>query len=424
MRTIRTTRRRTLGPALITLSALAVAPALTNCGGKGMPGMPGGGGSCPDSPDAIFQASWGLDAQLEGKVKAGLAAAANLKDVAAKLEGEVSMACGNLAKDLGASDADLEPKEGGPGKKAEAACSAAAKLIGDLKAKAKGTLKVDAQPPRCSASMNVMADCAAKCDATVKPGEVDVKCEGGELSGKCDAECKGSCSMEAGAECKGTCKGTCSGSCEAGFSGKCEGDCEGKCDGQNAKGKCAGTCEGKCSASGSGSCTGQCGGKCDASCEVQATGKCEGTCTGECSVKMEAPSCTGEVKPPEMSAECKANCDAELSAKAECEPATVVVTLEGAADAQAATKLKVALQKNLPMLLKVTLGLKGTAEKAAASVQASLEGVSAAVKGGADAALKVGPCIAAALEAQAQASASINVSVKASASASGSASAG
>ena len=44
-----------------------------------------------------------------------------------------------------------------------------------------------------------------------------------------------------------------------------------------------------------------------------------------------------------MSAECKANCDAEISAKMECRPATVMVKIDGAADMQAANKLKAAL---------------------------------------------------------------------------------
>jgi hypothetical protein len=52
-------------------------------------------------------------------------------------KGEVVTACSNLAKDLGAKDDDLKPKEDGPGKKAEAACDVATKLVGEFKAKAK-----------------------------------------------------------------------------------------------------------------------------------------------------------------------------------------------------------------------------------------------------------------------------------------------
>jgi hypothetical protein len=139
---------------------------------------------------------------------------------------------------------------------------------------------------------------------------------------------------------------------------------------------------------------------------------------------MKAPKCSGTVKPPEMSAECKANCNTEVNAKAECKPATVFVKVNGAADVEAATKLKAALTKNLPALLKVSVGMKGKLESAVDSVKVAVEGAKAAVTSGGDAALKVGSCFAGSLEASAKASVSINVSVKASASASGSATAG
>jgi hypothetical protein len=410
--------RKVSGPVLGAVT-LAFAPLLMDCGG----GLPGGGSlpgaGCPANiadAQAVMSANFGLQGELEGKVKAALAAGANLQKLAADVEAEVATACGNLAKDLGATD--VEPKEEGPGKKAEAACQAAVKAIGELKAKASGKLAVKVEPPKCSASMNAMAECAGKCDATVKPGEAKVSCEGGEISGKCDAECKGNCTVEAGAKCEGSCGGTCEGNCEANFAGKCEGNCNGKCDGKDSKGKCAGTCDGKCEGSGKGSCSGTCKGSCSASCTMQGQAKCEGTCSGGCSVEFKEPKCSGEVKPPEMSAECKANCDAEINAKLECQPARVAVNLEGAADAQAAGKLKAALEANLPAILKVTIGMKGKLEGVMANVKASLEGVSAAVKGGGTAALKVAGCFAASLEAQAKASASINVSVQASASAS------
>jgi len=133
---------------------------------------------------------------------------------------------------------------------------------------------------------------------------------------------------------------------------------------------------------------------------------------------MEAPKCSGEVKPPEMSAECKANCDAEVNAKVECQPAAVTVKLEGSADAAGAAKFKAVLEKDLPALFTVTKGVVGRVEKAAGNVKVALEGAEAAVKSGGASALKVASCFATSLQAQAQASVQINVSVKASASAS------
>jgi hypothetical protein len=435
---MRSIRGQRVGGAVIAAAMLA-SPLLMDCGKKGagggpaIPGadsLPGGGalpGGCPANiadAQAVMAANFGLDGELEGKVKASLAAGANLQKIAVDLEAEVATACGNLAKDLGASDGDLKPKEDGPGKKAEAACAAAAKFVGDFKAKAKGSLKVEAKPPQCHASMNVMAECAGKCDAKIKPGEAKVECEGGKLSGQCSGKCEGTCAVQAGAKCEGTCSGECSGECSAEISGKCDGTCEGKCDGKDSKAKCAGVCDGKCKGNAKATCNGTCKGTCSASCEVAAKGECKGECSGKCDVEMKAPKCSGTVKPPEMSAECKANCDAEVNGKLECTPASVMVKLDGAADAQAAAKLKGALTKNLPAIFKVTLGMKDKLEGVVGSVKGSLEGVQAAVTSGGDAALKVGACFAASLDAQAKAAVSIDVSVKASASASGSASAG
>jgi hypothetical protein len=139
---------------------------------------------------------------------------------------------------------------------------------------------------------------------------------------------------------------------------------------------------------------------------------------------MKAPKCSGEVVPPEMSAECKANCDAKVSGKLECSPAVVTVKIEGAADAQAAAKLKSVLEKDLPALLKVTIGMKTKLEKVSGNVKTAVEGAEATVKAGGTSALKAAACFAGSLKAQAQASVQINVSIKASASASAEAGAG
>jgi hypothetical protein len=422
-------KRSLLRGSVLIAGALLVAPMIASCNkmGSGVPGVPGGG-ECPSDPAAIASASWGLSADVESKLKAGLQASALLEGIAGKIEADVSAACSKLAKDLGATDADLKPAEQGPGKQAEASCNIAAKLVGELKAKAtangKAKLTVKAKEPVCRASMDAAASCAAECDASVKPGEAKVTCEGGEISGTCEGKCEGKCELEAGAKCEGTCSAECSGTCEAGFSGTCGGTCNGKCDGKNTNGKCAGTCEGKCSAEAKGSCSGSCKGSCSGGCEVKAAGKCEGECSGKCDVEMKAPKCSGEVKPPEVKAECKGQCDAKLSASMECTPPSVQIVFEGGGnvDVQAQAKLKAALEANLPALLTVSVGMKGHVEKAMASVKGSLEGISAAIQADSTAVLKAGMCIKAALEAQVAASASINVSVKASASASASAS--
>jgi len=425
-------RGRSLSSKIMAAMLVASVPLLINCGKMpggmpGVPNVPGAPGGCPANiadASAIMSTNFGLEGELEGKVKAALAAGADVQEIAGSVEAEVVTACSNLAKDLGAKDEDLKPKEDGPGKKAEAACNVATKLVGEFKAKAKGKLVVDVKPPKCEASMDATMDCAAKCDAKVKPGEAKVSCEGGEVSGECGAKCEGKCTVEASANCEGSCSGECKGDCSADISGKCDGDCAGKCDGKDSKGKCAGTCDGKCKGKVEAQCNGTCKGSCTASCEMKAAGECKGTCSGKCSVEMKAPKCSGEVKPPEMSAECKAHCNASVNGKAECKPATVFVKVEGRSGCRGFAEAEGCHHQEPARLLKISMGMKGKLESVVGAVKVAGEGAKAAVTSGGAAALKVGGCFAASLDAQAKATVSINVSVKASASASGSATTG
>jgi len=132
-------RGRSVSSKLMAVMIVASVPLLNNCGKLpgGLPSVPGVPGGCPANiadASAIMSANFGLEGELEGKVKAALAAGADVQAIAADIEAEVATACGNLAKDLGAKDEDLKPKEEGDGKKAEAACNAAVKLIGEFKA--------------------------------------------------------------------------------------------------------------------------------------------------------------------------------------------------------------------------------------------------------------------------------------------------
>jgi hypothetical protein len=406
------------------------APLLTNCGGglgkvPGASNIPGGGAmaSCPDlsSAETIekadFAGAFQLDADASTKLKAGLGAATELKAFADSVDSELKTACTGLATDLGAT---------GTYNTGEEACKAAIKVMGDVKAKlgANVQIKLEIKPPECHASMDAYADCAGHCDANIKPGEAKVECEPGKLSGSCSAQCTGSCDLTTAAKCDGQCGGT----CDANMKGSCSGKCTGKCDGKASSGaSCAGTCDGKCDAQIEGSCSGSCGG----SCKLKASESCNGTCNGSCSAQMTAPKCNGEMKPPQMSADCKAKCDAKVTAKAECSPANVGVKIEGAADAAAAATFKSAVEKDLPGVLKVAMGVGERGAKMAESVGktvADLSGsVSGMAKGGPMAAAKLTGCVAAPFKGAAdgaaslKANVSVSVDVKASASAGGSA---
>jgi hypothetical protein len=372
--------------------------------------IPGAPGKCPDlsKPEAIlafdFAGNFKLDAPTGAKLKAATAAAVDIKGFSDQIDADLRAGCGPIAKDLGT---------GGDFKDGKSACDAAIKGINDTKAKlgASAKIAVVMKPPRCSADLNAYADCAGKCDATVSGGKAKVECEPGKLSGKCD--------------------GTCSGTCDAQVTGTCSGTCNGKCDGKDSKGACAGKCEGKCDG---GKIEGECKGKCGGECKLKASAKCEGTCSGKCSAEFKEPKCTGEVTPPKVSADCKAHCDANVSAKAECTPAQVGITITGATDVKAVENLKATLEKNLPLVLKVAVGMGERAGKVAGEVQAVVDGATSTIasvsgKGGAGAAMTAGQltaCLGDTFKGAVSAAGSIkaNVSVSASVSASASGSAG
>jgi hypothetical protein len=368
-----------------------------------------------------FEKEFKLKADVAAKIKAGASAAAEMKELSVKIDGELKTACGNLAKDLGAT---------GDYKDGEDACKAAIKVMGEVKAKmgAGAKISLDVAEPHCGVDVQAYGDCSAHCDATVKPGQIP-KCEGGKLQGECSAQCSGDCEVSGGA----ACSGECSGSCDAQIKGSCSGTCDGKCDGKATTagasgGNCAGTCDGKCS----GSVKGTCSGSCHGSCHMSAAASCKGTCSGSCSAEFKAPKCTGKLEPPQMSAECKAKCDAKLQAKAECTPPHLALRITGAADAKVAATFQAAVEKNLPAVLTVAIGMGKHIGELAGNMEVVINGVQAGIQGAGDA-LTVGKltaCVGApfkgALDAVASVKANVNVSVnvQASASASGSGKAG
>lgn len=381
----------------------------------------GAAAGCPDisSVQAIARVDWasefGLEAAAAGQIRAGLQAALELDAFAGQLDADLKAACGGLASELG---------KGGDFQSSEDACRAASQAVAAVKNRlgAGARLSVAVQPPHCAASVDAMADCLAECDAQLEPGSVEVQCEPGKLAGTCEGQCTGKCELKAAARCQGTCHGSCS----ASFQGSCDGACNGTCDGKKVDGAaCSGTCKGSCSAGAEG----RCGGQCEGSCELQGAAQCGGTCRGSCSVEMKAPRCEGEMTPPKASAECEARCETNVQANVECTPARVAVIVEGQADARAAADLKAALEKHLPAVLKVAIGMKDQALSVATQGKAVVDGVQATietVKAAPEAGARLSACVAApfkaAIDAAASIRASVDVSVQVQASASASAS--
>ncbi len=170
------------------------------------------------------------------------------------------------------------------------------------------SVEVRAQPPRCEARFDAYAECAARCDVNVTPGQVELACTGGEIRGSCTGACNGSCALDVEAQCTGVCEGACEGTCSARAA---DGSCAGQCDG---------TCRGRCVA--------------------QASAECTGECRGSCSVEWQRPYCTGHYEPPQVSAECRAACEARVDASMTCEPGQAELAVSGGPDADALARIE------------------------------------------------------------------------------------
>jgi hypothetical protein len=351
------------------------------------------------------------------KLEAFLSASADFMGEAGELEGSLLAACKDIGQKLDVPEAEMQASGGTPAVKA--ACGAAsAKLkaeLGELRASAKLSIEVVAEPPRCEVSMDAYASCAAECDATVEPGKLDLKCEGGEIVGGCSGSCQGECSVEA----SGTCGGSCEGTCEGGCGGTCEGTCDGKCSAKNAQGECSGRCDGTCH----GSCSAKCKGSCSGECWVKAQAECKGECRGSCSVAFEAPRCTGEVTPPKVEADCQASCDAKLDAKAECKPGRVNVAIKGKAATnvdERLAKVRAAIEGSWGaiMVARAKLDRLGASGQAMVQTGGKIPGAIG------DLGFSAAACATQAAAGIVRATASVSVSVEASASISGAATSG
>lgn len=309
--------------------------------------------------------------QIEGQAGVAVQAVADFGGISAGMVADITTACRSMAENLDVPAADRDAAESNPDNRAKmnAYCDLAISAITSFKATAGGSIKIVAEPPQCSASVSAKANCQAKCsvDASCDIKANPPQCTGGKL----EISCSGSCSAEAGAtvSCEGSCSGSCEGSCTADAGGvECAGKCEGTCTaggaaggtGIQADGTCEGMCEGTCEVTAPmAECNGSCKGQCTAACEASASAsvKCDGSCDGD----FEPISCEGGTLEGgcEVDAECDASCDASVSAKAECTPPSVSIEFSGAADIQAAGKLKFALEASYGLILGLGARVEG-----------------------------------------------------------------
>src|SRR5258706_9508345 len=155
------TQRPSARPFLLLVSlSCFLASTVAGCHGKGVPGIPTVGG-CPNfaSAEAVakldFAREFKLKADVAHQLKAGVEAAVELKAFADRIDADLEVGCGGLAKDLGKGDHFAD---------GQTACRAAMQAMEDARAKLGASARVvlEASPPPCAASMDAMADCAAQ----------------------------------------------------------------------------------------------------------------------------------------------------------------------------------------------------------------------------------------------------------------------
>src|SRR5205085_11475099 len=111
----------------------------------------------------------------------------------------------------------------------------------------------------------------------------------------------------------------------------------------------------------------------------------------------------------------QAHCDAQVNAKASCTPAKVKLVITGSADADAQAKFTAAIEKNLPLVLKIAIGMGDRAAKMAGNVKVVIEGVQGSVETTVKASPMIGAkltaCVAAPFKGAFDAAASIKANV-------------
>src|SRR5688572_30811803 len=139
-------------------ACLAAPMLLTACGEDGLPGA--GDLCCTEfSVGAdLSGVDWGVDASIAGQFSAFAQASADLSAVAAGALADVTVACQNIALDLGADPADPSVQDVSGEAAVNAWCDlAVAQITG--KFGASGTLgasiEIAYEPPACSASFEI-----------------------------------------------------------------------------------------------------------------------------------------------------------------------------------------------------------------------------------------------------------------------------
>lgn len=377
--------------ASIVLACLSVPVLLAGCplrrGGR----SGGGGGGTSAGIGAQCRGDFGTT-NAAAKIEAFLFAANDFSEAAISVQNDLLAACQRMGRALGMPEADLSAS--GPGAEpVRIVCSAVndryREELQAIRAASSTRIEFQSRPPHCEVSVDAYARCAAECEARVDPGSIELRCEGGEIRGRCAAQCTGSCAIDVEGQCSGTCEGACEGSCSA--------------------------------AQRDGSCAGRCDGVCRGQCVVSAQASCEGECRGGCSVEFEEPHCTGTVRPASVSSRCRASCDARMEAHARCTPGETRMTVSGGVDASMQPRVE-AVQRATAEGVSAIVALRTRVERLQSSGREIARLAPELPQAAATVGIGAVACATAGAGAVADAMASVSVSVEVSVSVSASAS--
>lgn len=109
-----------------------------------------GGMACPELGGGALGGNFAADAKANGTLRAFVQASGDLARLSAKVEGEVSAACGRIGKDIGLTAAQM-----GEGSKAK--CDAVTSKIDEIMSGGV-SLKASFTPPECQVSANAEGD--------------------------------------------------------------------------------------------------------------------------------------------------------------------------------------------------------------------------------------------------------------------------
>lgn len=327
--------------------------------------LPAPPGKCPSAQNlaGLYALDWTtqfpLSADVAARAKGIAGVAAETKAFGHDVELELRGICTRMAAELGVKEVFTS---------SVLACGAASTALKQLREKL-GTakVKITVRAPTCTTALESFSGCLDKCQAVLDASAPESSCQGHPV-GKCSGVCEGACEPASA----GKCSGTCTGSCEGGFHGTCKGTCKGTCNGKELKtpGACAGTCDGACDGDGHGECKAICNGGCETHAEV-----CTGTCLGKCGSDVKDVKCTGPFKSSGAPEECRAYCETRTDRHASCGASVVRASVDGAKDAAAAKSFVSAIERHLPGVAKIGLGLAARTSMAEGNVKTVTTGV-------------------------------------------------